>query len=86
MANEYLVKFSAISLYFFKNHSLLERGEKSYESGHVKKIQFDADLRIIRGDVFASMKTKSYKNEVKIAHNLKPTEYVFIPNSFTSLI
>ncbi|KAJ6639484.1 hypothetical protein Bhyg_12230, partial [Pseudolycoriella hygida] len=58
-------------LFFSNDHSLLERGENSYQSGHVKRIDFDADLKIIRGNVFASMKSKSYENEIYLNGNFQ---------------
>lgn len=59
-----LLKFSAINLYFINNHSLLERGENSYMSKNVLRVDFDPQLLIIRGKVSASMKARTYDVEV----------------------
>ena len=64
MATKRVLKSTDIFLYFKENESLLERGENSYLSGHVEKLAFDAELKVIRGVVKSSMKSKVYKVEV----------------------
>lgn len=64
MAQKYLIKFSAINLYFKNNETLLERGENAFQSGHVESIKFNGELLSVCGMVHASMKNKKYKVKV----------------------
>lgn len=60
MAFKHVLKLSSINA-FIDDNKIIKRGENALESSHVKKMEFDSDLQIIRGEVFASMKDKSYK-------------------------
>lgn len=59
-----LLKFSAINQYFIGNNSLLDRGENSFYSKNVVRVDFDPELLIIRAKVKASMKSRVYDVEV----------------------
>lgn len=48
----------------------MKRGEDSFASGNVKKLQFDPELRLIRGDVDSSMTQRSYEIEVKMLFSI----------------
>lgn len=64
MAKNHPLKLSAINTYFTNNKRLLDRGENSFESGHVVKLDFDSAAMTIRGSVLASMKNKTYNVKV----------------------
>ncbi|CAH1106932.1 unnamed protein product [Psylliodes chrysocephalus] len=68
MEANHVIKFSHVVNYFANDRKQLERGENSYSSGHVKNMQFDADMipAHLQGDVQASMKKRVYKVEVEI--------------------
>lgn len=66
MASTHLIRIGAIMRYFHLNDKLLDRGVNSYESNNIVCVKFDADLMVIRGEVSASMKQKSYKQKVKL--------------------
>ncbi|KAI4455404.1 hypothetical protein MML48_9g00009794 [Holotrichia oblita] len=57
-----------VAAFFREEISQLQRGENSYESGHVRNMTYDPNFKpaILRGDVLASMKNKSYKVEILI--------------------
>ncbi|KAK5643912.1 hypothetical protein RI129_007757 [Pyrocoelia pectoralis] len=51
-------------MHFFEDKKLITKGENSFNSGHVRQAQFDKELGILRAEVLASMKKKTYKVEV----------------------
>ncbi|CAG9763801.1 unnamed protein product [Ceutorhynchus assimilis] len=52
MAFKHVLKLSSINA-FIDDNKIIKRGENALESSHVKKMEFDSDLQIIRGEVFA---------------------------------
>ncbi|CAG9763887.1 unnamed protein product [Ceutorhynchus assimilis] len=68
MAFKHVLKLSSINA-FIDDNKIIKRGENALESSHVKKMEFDSDLQIIRGEVFASMKDKSYKVSIVLEQN-----------------
>lgn len=60
----HVIKMSTISSFFSEEPRTLRRGENAVESNHVKNMLFDGDLLVIRGEVWASQRTKFYKVEV----------------------
>ncbi|XP_050516457.1 uncharacterized protein LOC126891323 [Diabrotica virgifera virgifera] len=68
MALKHVIKLSTISG-FINDNKIIKRGENALESGHVKKMEYDRDFKIIRGEVLASMKNKSYKVSIELDNN-----------------
>ncbi|KAK5648113.1 hypothetical protein RI129_003005 [Pyrocoelia pectoralis] len=66
MTSKHILKLSSINGFFENDNTIIKRGENALESNHIKFMQFDADLMIIRGDVYASMKDKTYRNEITL--------------------
>lgn len=64
MAEKHLIKISAIMCFFKDEQKLVSKGENAVESGHVKSMVFDADLRLLKGVVHASMRDREYNVEV----------------------
>ena len=66
MAANHAIKFYIIAKLFKNDEQQLRRGENSYTSNHVKKMNFYGDVNpaVIRGEVHASMKKKTYAVEV----------------------
>lgn len=64
MSGKYVIKLSAIMHFFKDEEKLVSRGENACESGHVENMVFDADLKILKGLIHASMRDKTYKVEV----------------------
>lgn len=60
MASKHVLKLSSINDFLFNDNKTIKKGENALESSHVKKMNFDSNLMIIRGEVLASMKNKSY--------------------------
>lgn len=60
MASKHVLKICNIIEFFEGEKKTIQRGENALESSHVKTMQFDADLSIIRGEIHASMKDKIY--------------------------
>lgn len=54
---------SAIFTYF-EEKKLIEKGENSVSSGYVHRMLYDNELLVVRGEVQASMKRKTYAVEV----------------------
>lgn len=67
MASKHVLKICNIIEYFEDDNKMIKRGENALESNHVKRMQFDADLLIIRGNIHASMKDKTYNVEVGLS-------------------
>lgn len=59
MALKHVLKLSGINA-FLDDNKIIRRGENALESNHVKKMDFDADLMMIKGEVLASMKNRTY--------------------------
>lgn len=53
------LSIASLSLFFAGEQKSLSRGENHYQSGHIESFVYDQ--RVIRGQVKASMKKKSYK-------------------------
>lgn len=66
MATKHVLKLVTIVDFFSKDTKTFSKGESAVESGHVEKMEFDAELMMIRGNVHASMKNKVYKVEVRM--------------------
>lgn len=64
MALKHILKLSSINEFLDNDNKIIKKGENALESNHVKRMQFDADLMMIRGEVHASMKDKFYHVEV----------------------
>lgn len=66
MATKHVIKVSAINDFFgaVDELALISKGENALSSGHVKKFTFDAELRILRSEIYASMKLHAYSVEV----------------------
>lgn len=64
MASKHVLKICNIIEFFEDDNKMIKRGENALESNHVKSMQFDADLLLIRGDIHASMKDKIYNVQV----------------------
>lgn len=60
MALKHVLKLSSINAFFDNDNKIIKKSENALESSHVKKMDFDSELMIIRGEVLASMKNKSY--------------------------
>lgn len=45
---------------FFEESKIIQRGENSVSSGFVTKIMFDNELSVIRGEVKANMKNRTF--------------------------
>lgn len=71
-----IVSFCIIAEFFKDNMKQLQRGENSYNSGHVKSLIFDSKVSpaLLKGRVQASMKNKTYQVDVC---NLKTSCYFF---------
>ncbi|CAG9773568.1 unnamed protein product [Ceutorhynchus assimilis] len=66
MTAKHALKLSSIFAFFENDSKAIKKGENALESNHVQKMQFDAGLMIIRGQVQASMKDKEYKVEINL--------------------
>ncbi|XP_072399541.1 uncharacterized protein [Diabrotica undecimpunctata] len=66
MASKHVLKISSITEFFSNDNKIIQKGENALESNHVKKMLFDPDLLIIKGEVFASMKDKTYNVEIML--------------------
>ncbi|CAH1984505.1 unnamed protein product [Acanthoscelides obtectus] len=62
MASKHVLKVSSINGFLDNDNRTIKKGENALESNHVKKMQFDSNLMIIRGEILASMKNKSYNS------------------------
>lgn len=72
MAEKRVVKIQHLVAFFQPDHlSCIGRGENSYESQNVESFVYDADLKVMRGIVWASMKTHKYDVQVS-------TVFIFI--------
>ncbi|CAH1981428.1 unnamed protein product [Acanthoscelides obtectus] len=60
MASKHFLKLCSINGFLDNDNRIIKKGENALESNHVKKMQFDSNLMIIRGEILASMKNKSY--------------------------
>lgn len=64
MASKHVLKISNIYEFLENDNKIIKKGENALESDHVKSMQFDAEIMIVRGEIHASMKDKTYKVEV----------------------
>lgn len=64
MSSKHVLKLSNINEFFSNDNKVIKKGENALESNHVKKMLFDADLMVIRGEIHASMKDRTYNVEV----------------------
>lgn len=84
MAQKHILKYQAIIMYFTDEPKLIAKGENAVESGDVVKMLFDDELKIIKGEVHASMRDKLYKVQVNgniyfyLTYDLLVLTYQFI--------
>lgn len=66
MSSKHVISFSSIAEFFKNDTGQLQRGENSYESGNITKMFFNSEVTpaILKGEVKASMKNKTYTVEV----------------------
>ena len=64
MALKHVLRLSSINEFFTNDNKIIKNGENALESNHVKKMQFEASFMIIKGEIYASMKDKTYNVEV----------------------
>ena len=58
------LSISSLASFFSGEQKSLERGENHYQSDHVQSFTYSGG--IVRGEVIASMKNKSYKVTVSV--------------------
>lgn len=58
MGSKHVLKLSSINTFLENDNQIIKKGENALESSHVKKMNFE--LMIIRGEILASTKNKSY--------------------------
>lgn len=63
---KHVLKFSTIANFFASENEkgLIAKGENAIESNRIKSFRFSAEFLILKAEVFASMKNKSYNVEV----------------------
>lgn len=59
-----LISLSTIAIYFSDQISILRKGENAGDSGHIKEINFDGSVQMLKGKILASMKNRTYDVEV----------------------
>lgn len=69
-----IVSFAAIAELFANDQQQLKRGENALQSGHIRSMTINSEIEpiLLKGEVFASMKKKTYKVEVIYEWNFKP--------------
>lgn len=69
MGEKHVIKLSEIMRLFRDEEKLVSKGENAVESGHVRKMLFDSELRMIKGTIQASMRDRDYQVEVSYIAN-----------------
>ena len=71
MASKRVVKLSTINVFFENDNKAIVKGENAFESGHVQKVEFDSTLKMLQGQVQASMKNTTYNVQVCTLLNIR---------------
>lgn len=64
------VPLATIMEMFKDEPKIISRGENSLNSGHIINVEYDGTLKVLRGQVKASMKNLKYNVEVKLPYFL----------------
>lgn len=68
---KHVLKFSAIANFFANadERRLLTRGKNAVESNHIKSFPFMPEIKLLKGEVHASMRDRFYNVEVMLYNN-----------------
>lgn len=61
-----IIRFAEIARFFSEETNLIDRGENAVQSGHIKSFRYLAEVGILEGEVYASMKDRAYAVKVSL--------------------